>query len=75
MAPDLGFFWGQELLTAASAFDKKHLHDPGKMKALCSEADAASKAAAALLQASPDASKEKRLKKLQDDVKEATKGV
>jgi hypothetical protein len=72
---DFGLFLGQELLTAASSFDKKHLHDPGKMKALCSEAGAASKATATLLQASPDASKEKRLKKLQDDVKEATKGV
>ena len=66
---DFGLFLGQELLTAASAFD------PGKMKALCSEADAASKATATLLHASPDASKEKRLKKLQDDVKEAVRNA
>jgi hypothetical protein len=70
-----GLFMGQELLTAASIFDKKHLHDPAKMKALCGEADAASRAAAALLKGSPDAAKEKRLKKLQDDVKDATKNI
>jgi hypothetical protein len=70
-----GLFLSQELLTAASTFDKKHLHDPAKMKALCSEADAASQATAALLKSTPDESKEKQLKKVQEDIKDATKNA
>jgi hypothetical protein len=68
-----GLFLGTELLSGASVFDSKHMHDPAKMKALCTEADSAAKATAALLKASPDPEKQKKLKKLQDDLKKALK--
>src|SRR5207245_9970389 len=55
---DFGLFLGQELLTAASAFDKQHLHDPGKLEPVRREADAASKATATLVHGSSDVTKQ-----------------
>ena len=72
---EFGLFLGQELLTGAGTFDKKHLHDPAKVRALCAEADTVSKATTALLKANHDPDKEKRLKKLQDDLKSTLKSA
>jgi hypothetical protein len=70
---EFGLFLGNELVVGASTFDRKHLHDPAKMRALCSEADATAKATATLLKAAPDPEKQKRLKKLQDEIKTTLK--
>jgi hypothetical protein len=70
---EFGLFLGNELLAGAGTFDKKHLHDPAKLRALCAEADTAVKATTALLKENHDPAKEKRLKKLQDDLKSALK--
>jgi hypothetical protein len=66
---DFALFLGNEMLTGASLFDKKHIHDPEKFRLLCGLADQSAKAAAALLKDAPDPDKEKRLKKLQDQIK------
>ena len=72
---DFAILLGNEVLTGASIFDKKHLHDPQKFRVLSGIAESAAKAASNLLKDSPDPDKEKRLKKLEDDIKAEGKNV
>ena len=72
---DFAIFLGNGVLGGASLFDQKHLHDPQKFRILCGIADQAAKAAAALLKENPDPDKEKRLKKLADQIKADLKNV
>jgi hypothetical protein len=70
---DFGLYLGRQLLEGASLFDRKHIRDSMKLRLLCAEADATAKATLALLKDSPDRDKEKKVKKLQDDIKTALK--
>ncbi len=70
---DFGLFLGQELLKGAGIFDRKHGRDFQKFKLVAGEADEAATAVLNLLKASPDKDKEKAVKKLQADIKDAIK--
>ncbi|HLW80078.1 MAG TPA: hypothetical protein VKU44_10820 [Terriglobia bacterium] len=70
---DFGIFLGGEVLSGASLFDKNHMHDPEKFKVLSGIAENVAKATGGLLKDAPDPDKEKRLKKLQDDIKAESK--
>ena len=72
---DFSLFLGNQLLTGASLFDRKHSRDTLKLRTICNEADEAVKAAEALLKASPDKDKENQLKKLQGQIKATLKNV
>ena len=72
---DFAILLGNQVLTAASLFDKKHIHDPEKFRVLVGVADQSAKAAANALKDNPDPDKDKRLKKLQDQVKAAPKNA
>ena len=72
---EFGLFLGKELLTGASVFDSKHLRDPAKLRAMCAEADTVIKSTSALMKDSHDPGKQKRLKKLQDDMKATLKNT
>jgi len=66
-------FLTKQLLNGASLYDRKHMHDPAKLKILCEEADAVTNAALAAMKENPDKQKEKELKKLQDQIKTTLK--
>jgi|GEM_PF-927410 len=66
---DFGIFLGNGVLTGATLFDKKHIQDPEKFRVVYALAQSTAKAAGDALKASPDPDKEKRLKKLEDDIK------
>lgn len=70
---DFGLFLGQELLSSAGAFDRKHYNDYQKFKLISDEANDAAQAVVDMLKASPDKDKEKAAKKLQADIKDAIK--
>jgi hypothetical protein len=70
---DFGIFLGNGVLTGASLFDKKHTQDPQKFRVVYALAQATAKATGDALKASPDPDKEKRLKKLEDDIKAESK--
>lgn len=72
---DFATFLGNELVTGATLFDKKHMHDPEKFKILVGVADTTAKAAANALKDHPDPGKEKRLKKLEDQIKAEQKNA
>jgi hypothetical protein len=70
---DFGLFLSQELLTSAGVFDRKHYNDFQKFKLISGEANDAAQAVLDMLKASPDKVKEKAVKKLQADIKDAIK--
>ena len=72
---DFALFLGNEVLAGASLFDKNHIHDPQKFRVLSGIADQAAKAAGALLKDNPDPDKQKRLKKLEDQIKADSKNA
>jgi hypothetical protein len=72
---EFALFLGHQVLAGASLFDKNHMHDPQKFRVLCGIADQAAKAAGALLKDNPDPDKEKRLKKLEDQIKADAKNA
>lgn len=68
---DFGLYMGKELLYSASLFDKKHTRDSTKLRLICGEAGEAGQIVAAMLKENPNKDREKALKKLQDDIKNA----
>jgi hypothetical protein len=72
---DFALFLGKQLLDGASVFDRRHGRDSMKLRTVCGEAEATAKAALALLKDNPDSDKEKRVKKLQDQIKTVLKNL
>jgi hypothetical protein len=72
---DFALYLGAELLEGASMYDRKHIHDPQKLRLICNEADGVAKAAQALLKENPDKDKEKEVKRLQEKIKSAEKNL
>jgi hypothetical protein len=72
---DFTLFLGNELVEAASIFDRRHSHDPLKLRTVCNEGYEAVKAAEALLKETPDKEKEKQVKNLEDRLKTTLKSV
>ena len=72
---DFAIFLGNQLLQAASIFDKKHSRDSQRFKTLSDEVNEAVKTAQAFLKDNPDKDKQKALKKLQDDIKAEQKNL
>jgi hypothetical protein len=72
---DFTLFLGNQLVDAASFFDRKHGSDPLKLRAVCNEGFEAVKAAETLLKETPDPNKEKQVKKLEDQIKTTLKHV
>lgn len=72
---DFSLYLGHALVGGASFFDKKHIHDPQKMKILLGLADTSAKAGIALLKDNPNRDKEATVKKLQDEIKAALKAA
>ena len=72
---DFTLFLGNQLMEAASLFDRKHSSDPLKLRAICNEGYEAVKAAEGLLKETPDQDKEKQVKKLEDQIKTTLKHV
>jgi hypothetical protein len=72
---DFTLFLGNQLVQAASFFDRRHSNDPLKLRAVCNEGYEAVKAAEALLKETPDKDKEKQVKKLEDQIKTTLKSV
>jgi len=70
---DFALFLGHGLLESATAFDRKHMHEPTKFTALHDAAEKAAASAEASLKDSPNPDQAKELKKLQDDLKAALK--
>jgi hypothetical protein len=70
---DFALFLGKQLLEGASLFDRKHLRDAMKFRTLCGVADEAARGALRLLKDKPSPDKEKKVRKLQDDIKKALK--
>ncbi len=72
---DFTLFLGNQLLEAASLFDRKHSNDPMKQRTVCNEGYEAVKAAEGLLKETPDQDKEKQVKKLEDRIKTTLKNI
>jgi hypothetical protein len=72
---DFTLFLGNQLLEAASLFDRKHSNDPMKQRTVCNEGFEAVKAAEALLKETPDKDKEKDVKKLEDRIRTTLKSI
>jgi len=72
---DFALYVGNELTVAASVFDKKHSQNPLKLREVCGEADQVAKAVEAMLKANPNPDDEKKLKKLQDQIKTTLKNI
>jgi len=72
---DFTLFLGNQLLEAATLFDRKHSNDPLKERPVCNEGFEAVKAAEALLKEAPDPDKEKQVKKLEDRIKSTLKSI
>ena len=72
---DFALFLGNQLVEAASFFDRRHSRDPQKLRTVCDEGYEAVKAAEALLKETPDKDKEKQVKKLEDQIKTTLKSV
>ncbi len=70
---DFALFLAKHLLDGASAYDRKHRHEPTKFMALYGESQKAVTAALALLKDSPNQDQQKQAKKLQDQLKAALK--
>ncbi|MGO9271627.1 MAG: hypothetical protein ACLQOO_15415 [Terriglobia bacterium] len=72
---DFAFYVGNQLAIGASVFDKKHSQNPLKLRALAGEADQIAKAIQATLKANPNPDYDKKLKKLQDQLKTTLKNI
>lgn len=72
---DFTIFIGNQLVDGAGLFDRKHGNDPVKLRAVCNEASGAVKAAEGLLKETPNADKEKQVKKLDDQIKTTLKHI
>jgi hypothetical protein len=72
---DFTLFVGNQLVQAASMFDRKHSNDPSKLRPVCNEGYEAVKAADSLLKETPNAEKEKQVRKLEDQIKTTLKHV
>jgi hypothetical protein len=72
---DFALFVGNQLLEAASIFDRKHGDDPLKLRTVCSEGFEVVKAADNLLKDTPDPDKEKQVRKLEDQIKTTLKHI
>jgi hypothetical protein len=72
---DFALYLGNQLVDAASFFDRKHLRDYPKFRTLLTGAEEAAKAAQAQVKQNPNAEKEKAVKKLQDQIKAALKAT
>jgi len=72
---DFTLFLGNQLVEAASLFDRKHGNDPLKLREVCNEGFEAVKAAESLLKETPNAEKEKQVKKLEDQIKTTLKHI
>ena len=72
---DFALFLGNQLVEAASFFDRRHGRDPQKLRTVCDEGYEAVRAAQALLKETPDKDKEKQVKKLEDLIKTTLKSV
>jgi hypothetical protein len=72
---DFTLFLGNQLLEAASLFDRKHSNDPVKQRVVCNEGYEVVKAAEGLLKETPDQDKEKQVKKLEDRIKTTLKNI
>jgi len=72
---DFTLFLGNQLLEAASMFDRKHSNDPVKLRTICNEGYEAVKAGENLLKETPDQDKEKQVKKLEDRIKATLKSI
>jgi hypothetical protein len=72
---DFALFLGNQLVEAASFFDRRHGRDPQKLRTVCDEGYEAVRAAEALLKETPDKDKEKQVKKLEDQIKTTLKNV
>jgi hypothetical protein len=70
---DFALYMGQSLLDGAAVFNRSRMRDSQKLKVLAAQAEEAAKAAAAMLKEKPDAAKEKVVKKLQEDIRNAAK--
>ncbi len=66
---------GKGLIDGATVFDRKHGRDSQRLKTMCTEADEVAKATALLLKDNPDKDKEKDVKKLQDQIKTASRNL
>jgi len=72
---DFTIFLGNQLVVGAGLFDRKNGNDPVKLRAVCSEASEAVKTAEGLLKETPNADKEKQVKKLDDQIKTTLKHI
>ena len=72
---DFALFIANQLLEAASFFDRRHSRDPLKGRTVCNEAYEAVTAAEALLKETPDKDKENQVKKLEDQIKTTLKNI
>jgi len=72
---DFTIFIGNQLVDGAGLLDRKHGNDPVKLRAVCNEASEAVKAAEGLLKETPNADKEKQVKKLDDQIKTTLKQI
>jgi len=72
---DFALFIGNQLLEAASMFDRKHGDDPLKLRTVCNEDYEVVKAADNLLKDTPDPDKEKQVRKLEDQIKTTLKHI
>ena len=72
---DFTLFVGNQLVDDAGLFDRKHGNDPVKLRAICNEASEADKAAEGLLKETPNADKEKQVKKLDEQIKTTLKHI
>jgi hypothetical protein len=66
---DFSIYLANQILRAASMFDRRHGRDPLKLRTVCNEGYEAIKAADTLLKETPDKDKEKQVKKLEDQIK------
>jgi len=72
---DFTIFLGNQLVDGAGLFDRKHGNDPVKLRAVCNEASEAVKTAETLLKETPNADKDKQVKKLDDQIKTTLKHI
>jgi len=72
---DFALFLGNQLVEAASFFDRRHGRDPQKLKTVCDEGYEAVKAAETLLKETPDKDKEKQVEKLEYRIQTTLKNV
>jgi len=72
---DFAIFLGNQLAVGAGLFDRKNGNDPVKLRAVTNEASEAVKTAETLLKETPNADKEKQVKKLDEQIKTTLKHI